>query len=367
MAVTALDIVEKAIELGFDKCGIIPVEQMGGYEVRLEERMNHFPQTKDKYEGFRRFAHLQKDYPWAKAIVVVSFWYGKYHIPNVVRDSVAKYYLMDGRKNRDSEGYKSSVAFEKYLTDCGLQVATERNFGITALRWAGMQAGIGIVRKNNFFYTEKGSYQYLEAFLIDRSLEYIVENSLRACSESCDLCRKACPTGSLEAPYMMCRNTCVSCLTTWDGWDLRVEPLQDKFGKWIYGCDACQDACPYNKNAWKEEETFPGLEEWSNHFSYEEIVLSDYDWLRSVVQPKLWYIPKGKEWRYKTNALNAMLNNYEPGYLPVIKKACQDEYAEVRDMAKWVLENLNTGEKYGKADQKKSNDSNRTAYPKAVF
>lgn len=52
---------------------------------------------------------------------------------------------------------------------------------------------------------------------------------------------KACPTGSLEMPYMMCRNTCVSCLTTWDGWDLRKEPLRDKFGKWIYGCDACQD------------------------------------------------------------------------------------------------------------------------------
>ncbi len=62
-----------------------------------------------------------------------------------------------------------------------------------------------------------------------------------------------------------------------------------------------------------------------------------YDWLRSVVQPKLRYIPKGKEWRYKTNVLNAMLNNYEPKYLPVIQKACYDEYGEVRDMARWVL------------------------------
>ena len=38
------------------------------------------------------------------------------------------------------------------------------------------------------------------------------------------------------------------------------------------------------------------------------------------IQPKLWYIPNGKEWRYKTNALNAMLNNYDPEHLPVIKK-----------------------------------------------
>jgi len=88
-----------------------------------------------------------------------------------------------------------------------------------------------------FFYTERGSYQYLEAFLINKSLEYIAETNIRPCAEKCNLCREACPTESLEAPYMMCRNTCVSCLTTWDGWDLRKEPLQDKFGGWIYGCD----------------------------------------------------------------------------------------------------------------------------------
>ena len=208
-----------------------------------------------------------------------------------------------------------------------------------------MQAGLGIVRKNNFFYTEKGSYQHLEAFLIDAPLKYIVENKLRPCADKCDLCGEACPTGSLEAPYVMCRNTCVSCLTTWDGWDLSAEPLQSKFGKWIFGCDVCQDACPYNKNAWKTEQEFPGLEELSKHLTWEKIVLSDYDWLESVLQPKLWYIPKEKVWRYKTNALNAMLNNYNESYLPVIQKACRDERAEVRNMAEWVLMRISTGNK----------------------
>ena len=287
MTVTASDIVDKAIELGFDNCGIIPVDMMCGYEVKLEERIERFPQTREKYESFRSSAHLPNMYPWAKAVVIASFWYGKYHIPNGVQDRVAKYYLTDGRRNANSQGYQTSVAFERYLMDCGFRVATDRDFGITALRWAGMQAGIGIIRKNNFFYTEKGSYQYLEAFLIDRALQHIGENSVRPCAEKCNLCMRACPTGSLEAPYMMCRNTCVSCLTTWDGWDLRAEPLQNRFGKWIYGCDACQDACPYNKNAWKDTEKFPELEEWSSHFTYAEIVLSDYSWLRSVVQPKL--------------------------------------------------------------------------------
>lgn len=243
--INAVDIVNSAVELGFDRCGIISVSMMQGYEERLEERMRHFPAAREKYEGFRAFAHLEQDYPWAKAVVICSYWYGRYRIPGELQGSIAKYYLTDGRRNAASAGYRTSVAFERYLVDCGFQVATDRDFGITALRWAAMQAGIGIVRKNNFFYTEKGSWQYLEAFLIDEPLEYIAAHNIRPCAQTCELCVSACPTKSLKAPYMMCRNTCVSCLTTWDGWDLTKEPLRDKFGKWIYGCDACQDACPY--------------------------------------------------------------------------------------------------------------------------
>ena len=145
MAVSAAEIAEKAIELGYDKCGIIPVEMMRGYEAKLEERMEHFPETRRKYEGFRKFAYPEKEFPWAKAIVIVSFWYGKYRIPAAVRGHIAKYYLTDGRRNPDSQGYKASAALEKYLRDSGLRVAFNRDFALTALRWAAMQAGIGIV------------------------------------------------------------------------------------------------------------------------------------------------------------------------------------------------------------------------------
>ena len=65
-----------------------------------------------------------------------------------MKGRVAKYYLTDGRRHTDSEGYKTSVAFEKYLADCGLQVATDRDFGITALRWAEIKAGKETVRTN---------------------------------------------------------------------------------------------------------------------------------------------------------------------------------------------------------------------------
>ncbi len=109
-----------------------------------------------------------------------------------------------------------------------------------------MKAGIGIIRKNNFFYTENGSWQNLEAFLVDEPLEYIEKCNVYPCSNKCNICMDACPTHSLSEPYMMCRNT-------WDGWDFTVEPLRDKMGSWVYGCDAC----PYNHNKWKNDEDFP--------------------------------------------------------------------------------------------------------------
>lgn len=337
---TAAEIVQKAKEIGFDKCGIVPISRLSGYETRLEERMARFPETRKKYEDFRCFAAPQKKYPWAKSVVICSYWYGKYKIPENLEGRFAKYFLTDGRTNTESDGYKTSVAFERYLKEQGFQIAFDRLFGITSLRWAAMEAGIGIIRKNNFLYTEKGSWQYLEAFLIDQSLEYIHKCNLRPCAEKCNLCRKACPTGSLAEPYMMNRNTCVSCLTTWDGWDLTTEPLRDKFGHWIYGCEACQDVCPFNHNAWRNDEEFPGLNELGKHLSLVQIVDSDYTYLKEIVQPALWYIPADKCWRYKTNALNAMLNNYVPEYLPTILRACNDEMEPVRKMAEWVLTQL---------------------------
>jgi epoxyqueuosine reductase len=334
------EIILKAIDLGYDKCGIVNIEKMKGYAEKLSERIERFPEVKIHSEDFYAFANLQSEYPWAKSIIICARWYGKYRIPENVKGHVAKYYLTDSRRDKNSQGNKDSVAFEQYLIDCGIKTMTNRDFGITALRWAAMKAGIGIVRKNNFLYTEKGSWVYLEAFLIDKDVEYIHENKIMACPEKCNLCVKACPTKSLAEPYMMNRSTCVSCLTTWEGWDLTTDINSSNLGNWIFGCDACQDVCPFNRKKWTEDEEFPFLSELCLQLSLEQIVEADYNFLRNRVQPKFWYIPQEKVWRYKTNALNTMLNAYKPEYLPVIQEACNDENKNVRNMANWVLKRL---------------------------
>lgn len=342
--VTAVEIIEKAKEFGYDKCGIVPLDRMAGYEDKLNERMERFPETRERYEGLRKFAYPQKKFPWARSVVVCSFWCGKYRIPKNLHGHIAGFYLTDMRHQINSPGYQASLAFEKFLGESGLRLAFDRDFGITSLRWAAQEAGLGLIRKNNFFYTEKGSFQYLEAFLIDEPLEYKETCVLKPCSHNCRKCIQACPTHALDRPYSMNRNRCVSDLTTWSGWDLTSEPLHSQLGGWIYGCDACQDACPYNQKVEEEKEEYPGLEKLSEELSLLRIVQADYTYLEEVLQPILWYIPAEKSRRYKTNALNAMLNDYKPEYHPIIRNACEDEKEPVRRMARWVLQQIEQNE-----------------------
>ncbi|MDY2736946.1 epoxyqueuosine reductase [Intestinibacter sp.] len=206
------------------------------------------------------------------------------------------------------------------------------------MRWAALKAGLGIIRKNNFFYSNSGSWVKLEAWIIDKELELKPDVQIKKCPTNCNLCVKSCPTNSLAEPYMTNRSTCVSCLTTFEGWDMPNEKYKKEIDSWVFGCDICQDVCPFNKDKWTEDEDFPGLEELSEHISLEKIIEMDYEFLKDVMNPKFWYISKDDVWRWKTNALNAMLNNYEPKYNKYIDMALHDENEKVREMASYVKE-----------------------------
>jgi len=330
-----------ALNMGYEKCGIIKISDMLGYEEKLNERIQRIPEIKPYYEEFYSFAHLEDTYPWAKSIVICARQYGKYNIPEHLKGLIAKYYLVDSRTDENSEGFQDSLKFEKYMQDIGLITATDRKFGITALRWAALKAGLGLVRKNNFFYTESGSWVYLEAWLIDKELESIEISTLKKCPEQCNLCIKSCPTSSLSEPYTMNRSSCISCLTTWEGWNLPQEKFNTQMGGWIYGCDVCQDLCPMNKKRWNAAEEFPGLSDLSQHISLEKILKMDYEFLEKVIHPKFWYIKKTDAWRWKTNAINAMVNNYKEQYRECILEACNDSNEKVREMAEWAIQKLN--------------------------
>lgn len=331
----------KAYELGYEKCGIIPVQAMEGYGEKVEERIQKAPASEQFYRKKHGWlADLKEEYPWAKSIIVVVSRYGKYRIPESVKNHIGKHYLTDTRIDVNTKEYQSKLDMDQYLQELGIRIDSDSKFGLVGLRWAAMQAGLGIVRRNNFFYTESGSWVYLGAWLTDREMNLRETTNLPPCPKNCNRCIAACPTHSLSEPYTMLPNSCVSFLTTFGGRDLVQDPLSRNFKSFIYGCDICQDVCPMNRGKWQEYEEFPGLSELAPSLTLENILNMDESFYKEKIQPKFFYLTPEDSWKWKVNVLCFMRNNYQEKYKPAILTACKNENSKVRKMAQSVCDEM---------------------------
>jgi epoxyqueuosine reductase len=335
---------KKALELGYESCGIIPLSKLSEYGQKMMERVQKVPQSEKFYQRQYRLIDPRETYPWAKSVVVAIEACIKYVVPMEVKDNIGKHYLFDSRIDENTEEFQAGLKLESYMQTLGVQFLNERKFGMVGLRWAAMKAGLGIIRRNNFFYTKKsGSWVTLQGWLIDQDLELIEKPELRQCPDNCNRCIKACPTGSLSAPFTMSPVECISYLTTFGGRDLKEEPLRKTFGTNIYGCDICQDVCPMNKGKWSEEEEFPGMSELAGYLTPEKILDMDEDFYRQNIQPKFFYLSTDDLWKWKVNALNYMGNNFRENYRSYIIAACKHENEKVRDLAEVIYSELVSG------------------------
>ena len=111
--------------------------------------------------------------------------------------------------------------------------------------WA-KKAGLGWVGKNTNLINQKaGSFFFLAELIVDIELEYDIAPTADHCG-TCTRCIDACPTEAIVAPYVVDGSRCISYLTI----ELKNEIPQEFAGKmdnWMFGCDVCQDVCPWNK------------------------------------------------------------------------------------------------------------------------
>jgi len=337
----ASDIRKKALEFGFTKCGIINVDAVEGFKEKLDQRVAAFPMSSLMYNRFRHFTDVRRSFPWAESLVVCVHDYAKYEVPESLKGRVGRAYMFDGRRDKNSEVYRAKEELTGYLKGLGMQVAREDDYGITSLRFAAEKAGLGRVRKNNFFYTENGSWNSIDVFAVDAKLELIDDDKTKECPDDCNNCMKACPTGSLTGPYTMQPMSCVSFITSKSGGlvELAGNPLSEKIGNWVFGCDECQKACPFDRRP-EGKEKFPGLDAIADELSLENIVDMSDEFFNDVLQPKFWYIEQGMQWMWKVNALNAMKNDYKEEYAPYIRKCVDDPNERISRMARWVCETL---------------------------
>ena len=110
--------------------------------------------------------------------------------------------------------------------------------------WAA-KSGLGWVGKNSNLITQKvGSFYFIAELIIDLELEYDTPTTDHC--GSCTACLDACPTEAIVAPYVVDGSKCVSYFTI-ELKDNLPQEMKGKFDDWMFGCDVCQDVCPWNR------------------------------------------------------------------------------------------------------------------------
>ncbi|MBR1604220.1 MAG: epoxyqueuosine reductase [Synergistaceae bacterium] len=245
---------DAALQFGYESCGIIKLSDISGYRKYLDERIAKIPESKKIYGFYDAFDKLEANYPWAKAIVVCALWLGKYKFPASLEGKWGKYFILAPVTEPKSDAYKNMKLFEAWLSENNIKAESSP---MLPLRHAAVYAGLGIFRKNNFFYGKNGSFYDLKAYLIDKECEYKNNCDIKPCAENCKLCQDACRTRALCAPYTMNPMLCLSFITTFGGGAVPDGFTEADMGSWICGCDDCQDVCPHNQDHdWSSGEDF---------------------------------------------------------------------------------------------------------------
>lgn len=110
--------------------------------------------------------------------------------------------------------------------------------------WAA-KSGLGWIGKNSNLLTQKtGSFYFIAELIVDLELEY--DHAVTDHCGTCTACLDACPTQAIVAPYVVDGSKCISYFTIELKENIPAE-MKGKFDDWMFGCDVCQDVCPWNR------------------------------------------------------------------------------------------------------------------------
>ena len=239
-----------AAEIGYVRCGITTTAPFHEFGAAVERLIAGQPQLSPLYERFRARVDPRGDAPWARSIVVAVRRYGRYRLPAPAVGHIGRNYLCDRRVPANPDSARPA-RMKEALRGLGLRVKTGSG---TSDRWAAARAGVARLARNTFAVAEGcGSWINIECWRVDADLPADPPALDDPCPPDCRRCLEACPTGALAAPRTMRMDRCVAWLTYRAPWPIAPD-LWRRMGPWIYGCDACQEACPLNRGAWRENE-----------------------------------------------------------------------------------------------------------------
>ncbi len=201
------------------------------------------------------------------------------------------------------------------------------------------RAGIGWIGKNTCLINPKtGSYFLLSEILLDLELEPDAPFITDHCG-TCTRCIEACPTDCILPDRTLDARRCISYLTIELKEDIPIE-LRDKIGNWVFGCDICQDVCPWNRFAGEGDPAFeadPSSALKTLHPLTEELTLTPQGFNQRFQGTP---VKRAKRRGYLRNVAIAIGNTADVHAIPVLQNALNDEEPLIREHVQWAIEQI---------------------------
>ena len=326
----------EAQRLGFDLAGVCPaVEPSGltrfhewlasgyaGEMTYLAERRDAYAHPRHVLDGVRSLLMLSMNYDTASPAV-----------PGPTEGRVSRYAWGTDYHDTIHERLKRLAVFLREQVP-GVRVRGVVDTAPLMEREFARLAGLGWLGKNTLLLNkQRGSWFFLAALLTDAELAYDQPHASDHCG-TCRACLDACPTGALFDEYVLDATRCISYLTI----ELRSaipEGLRQGVGEWLFGCDICQEVCPWNGSSTAAGESgfrprddlnaveLPGL------FSLDEAAFR-----QRFRHSPLW---RAKRRGLLRNAAIVLGNGRDPRALPALLLGLKDDEPLVRGACAWAL------------------------------
>lgn len=239
---------DKAKQLGFDLIGFAKAEELGEESEHLQQWLDKDYQAGMDYmdRNFEKQKDVRKILPEAKSVVSLGL---NYYTPHQYSDEKA-----NGKVSRYAWGKDYHLIIWSLLDELESELKKiDPSFKsisyvdtgpVMDKAWA-VRAGIGWLGKHtNVINREIGSWFFIANIITNYEFEY--SEPIPDFCGSCTACLDACPTKAIVQEYVVDANKCISYLTIENKGTISEE-FKGKFDDWIFGCDICQDICPWNK------------------------------------------------------------------------------------------------------------------------
>jgi epoxyqueuosine reductase len=329
--VTTAELERLADDLGIDVVGAAPAEPYAATEGHIRERRARglFADMRFTMARPEVSCHPETLLPDARTVISAALcYYAKEAERAPGSGRLPRYTWFDAyaelREKLDALGRRLGGAY---------RVLVDENDHVD--REGAARAGVGFYGKNTMLITRKhGSWVVLGTLVTNVEIER--SQPLDLDCGACTLCIDACPTGALDEPGVLDSTRCLSYWTQAPG--PIPEDYREPLGAQVYGCDICQDVCPWNRGIEKRRagEAMPDGAE--PHVSLVEWLQLEDAELRTRYERL--YFPR-KDPRYlRRNALVAVGNSGDPEHRPSVQAYVDNGDPLLREHAEWALERI---------------------------